>query len=397
MRLALLLAIACTGDDPTPVPTPVPTPAPIDVRFASFNTSLHRDAAGALITDLGDPTHLQAVRIASILQELRPDVVLLAEVDRDDAGEAIALLQSNFLSVGQDGREPLTYEHVYIPPTNTGLASGIDLDGDGTATTMPGSIAYGNDSYGFGEYPGQYGFAVLSMHPIDTEAIRTFQTTLWKDMPDNLIPPDHYSPEALDVFRLSSKNHADVPIQVGDSVVHFLVSHPTPPAFDGPEDRNGRRNADEIHFWRTYLDGDATSWHTDDAGVQGGLDGASFVIAGDLNNDPADADRPAMAELIAHARVHDPEPTSEGGTEAASQGGANDGHAGDPALDTADFSDSSVGNLRVDFVLPSVDLPVQDSGVFWPTNDDPLFDLIGRWPATVSDHRPVWVDLQVPQ
>ena len=34
--------------------------------------------------------------------------------------------------------------------------------------------------------------------------------------------------------------------------VHFLVSHPTPPVFDGPEDRNGPRNYDEIRFWADY-------------------------------------------------------------------------------------------------------------------------------------------------
>jgi hypothetical protein len=35
--------------------------------------------------------------------------------------------------------------------------------------------------------------------------------------------------------------------------VHFLVSHSTLPVFDGPEDRNGRRNFDEIRFWADYI------------------------------------------------------------------------------------------------------------------------------------------------
>ena len=39
-----------------------------------------------------------------------------------------------------------------------------------------------------------------------------------------------------EVFRLSSKSHWDVPLRVGGEVVHFLVSHPTPPVFDGPDD-----------------------------------------------------------------------------------------------------------------------------------------------------------------
>jgi hypothetical protein len=51
--------------------------------------------------------------------------------------------------------------------------------------------------------------------------------------------PATRDPEELEVFRLSSKSHWDVPIVIGRKTVHFLVSHPTPPVFDGPEDRNG--------------------------------------------------------------------------------------------------------------------------------------------------------------
>ena len=47
--------------------------------------------------------------------------------------------------------------------------------------------------------------------------------------------------------------------------MHVLVSHPTPPTFDGPEDRNGLRNADEIAFWKQYV-AVATPALVDDAG-----------------------------------------------------------------------------------------------------------------------------------
>lgn len=398
MTISILLTLlACKGDE-TPVPATEPPPEPVEVRFATYNTSLNRSAAGVLVDDLADPAHEQARLLASVLQELRPDVVLLAEVDWDADGEALRLLRTNFLAIGQDGREPLDYPYAYAPSTNTGEASGIDLDGNGQTATTPGSQAYGNDAFGYGEFPGQYGFAVLSRFPIAVDGIRTFRTTLWRDVPDNSIPPGFFSDEVLDVFRLSSKSHADVPIRIGSSTVHFLVSHPTPPSFDGPEDKNGRRNSDEIAFWEGYLDAGADSWHVDDAGVSGGLNGASFVIAGDLNADPADGDTDgnAIGALLAHPRVNDTQPTSAGGTEqAAAQGQANARHSGDPALDTADFADS-VGNLRVDYVLPSVDLEVRGSGVFWPESTDPLFPLIGTFPFPISDHRPVWVDLTVP-
>lgn len=78
------------------------------------------------------------------------------------------------------------------------------------------------------------------------------------------------------------------------------------------------------------------------------------------------------------------------------QGGANETHTGDPAHDTADFADGAPGNLRVDYVLPSVDLRITGAGVFWPTSDDPLSRLTGTWPFPSSDHRLVWVDLRLP-
>jgi 3-phytase len=76
---------------------------------------------------------------------------------------------------------------------------------------------------------------------------------LLPDDPSTPAPNDWYSAEELAAFRLSSKSHWDVPIEIGGAVVYVLVSHPTPPVFDGPEDRNGTRNNDEIRFWADYV------------------------------------------------------------------------------------------------------------------------------------------------
>ena len=153
--------------------------------------------------------------------------------------------------------------------------------------------------FGFGEFPGQYGMVVLSKYPIVTDEVRTFQNLLWIWMPDARLPDDPatelpgdwYTAEELDAFRLSSKSHWDVPIDVDGRIVHALVSHPTPPVFDGEEDRNGTRNADEIRLWAEYIAGESTDWIVDDAGVSGGLAAdAEFVILGDQNSDPVDGD-----------------------------------------------------------------------------------------------------------
>jgi hypothetical protein len=89
-------------------------------------------------------------------------------------------------------------------------------------------------------------------------------------------------------------------------------------------------------------------------------------------------------------------PGSEGARLASqTQGGINSQHRGDPALDTADFSDGSVGNLRIDYVLPSNNLPVVGAGVFWPTPEQPGFEWVGNFPFASSDHRAVWIDVLV--
>ncbi|GAB3159567.1 endonuclease/exonuclease/phosphatase family protein [Myceligenerans halotolerans] len=369
-----------------------------NLRVATYNLSLNRAAQGQLVADLSDGGNEQARTVAEVIQHARPDVVLLNEFDYDDAGEAVRLFRENYLEVPQGDADAIEYRYAFVAPSNTGIPSGFDLNNDGT-------VGGGDDALGFGLFPGQYGMVVLSRYPIDTANARTFQHFRWRDMPGAALPTDPatgepwYTDEELDVLPLSSKSHWDVPVKVGRRTVHVLAAHPTPPSFDGAEDRNGRRNHDEIRFWADYVTGGRTaSYIYDDNGCRGGLHrGASFVILGDYNADPADGDSydGAIHQLLDHRRIQDPVPTSEGAAEAAQlQGGANEAHLGDPALDTADFADSAPGNLRVDYTLPSRNLRIRDAGVFWPTSDDPLSRLTGEYPFPSSDHRLVWVDIR---
>ena len=81
----------------------------------------------------------------------------------------------------------------------------------------------------------------------------------------------------------------------------------------------------------------------------------------------------------------------------ALQGGVNTSHKSAPKYDTADFADTpSPGNLRADYVLPSRQLKVQGTGVFWPVSSDPLSRLTGVFPFPTSDHRSVWLDVRIP-
>jgi 3-phytase len=383
------------------------------VRFTTFNASLNRAAEGQLVEHLSDPTAdtvfvRQAKNVAEVIQRVRPDVLLINEFDF--APEAVDLFRDNFLEVSQNDAAPIEYPYAHIATSNTGIHSGFDLNNFGGIVSTPGAPGYGDDAFGFGAFPGQFGMVVYSKYPIDADGVRTFQFFKWKDMPGNLIPTPFYSPEEVAILRLSSKSHWDVPISVGGKTVHFLVSHPTPPVFDGPEDRNGRRNHDEIRFWADYIL-PSRSWYVyDDAGVRGGLrPGSQFVIAGDQNSDPLDGDSipGAIQQLLEHPLVNTRvTPSSAGAVEAAElQGGANTTHRSDPRFDTADFNDAAPGNLRADYVLPRKSLEIVGSGVFWPLQADPLFRLTGVFSSALwgpvggfptSDHRAVWVDVIVP-
>jgi 3-phytase len=376
-----------------------------DARFATFNASLNRSSEGLLVTHLSNPGVDDAFRrqlrnVAEVVQRVRPSVLLINEFDYDPA--AVALFHDNFLQVSQNGAAPIKYRYAYIAPSNTGIPTGKDLDNNGV-------IGGGNDAFGFGAFPGQFGLVVYSKHPILYDDVRTFQLFKWKDMPGNLIPTPFYSPDEVDILRLSSKSHWDIPIKFDKKVVHFLVSHPTPPVFDGPEDRNGRRNFDEIRFWADYITPGESGYIYDDQGRTGGLKpGQLFVIAGDQNSDPLDGDSipGSIQQLIEHPLVNTKiTPESAGATEAtALQGGANLTHDSDPRFDTADFSDTAPGNLRADYVLPRKNLKLLDAGVFWPVQADPLVRLtgvfdFGQWGQVggfpTSDHRSVWIDVRV--
>ena len=415
MRRLLCAAVAVLAFAPSAGATPQ-----ADVRFATFNASLNRANAGQLVEHLSNPAvddvfRRQARNVAEVIQRVRPDVLLINEFDFAPA--AVDLFRDNFLEVSQNGAATIHYPYAFIAPSNTGIPSGKDLSNDGV-------IGGPNDAFGFGFFPGQFGLVVYSRYPIDTAAVRTFQTFLWRDMPGALLPDDPrtpapadwYSPDELDVFRLSSKSHWDVPVLIGKKTVHFLVSHPTPPVFDDPPafpagvDFNGRRNHDEIRFWADYITPAKSGYIYDDAGRTGGLKpGSLFVIAGDQNSDPLDGDSipGSIQQLTEHPLVNTKTTASSAGAVEATalQGGANLTHLSDPAFDTADFNDAAPGNLRADYVLPRKTLQIADAGVFWPVQADPLFRLTGVFSSALwgpvggfptSDHRSVWVDVAVP-
>ncbi|TMX56543.1 endonuclease/exonuclease/phosphatase family protein [Vibrio rotiferianus] len=445
--LALLIGAAlltgCDDDD-------IKYVQPQDVKIATYNLSFDRSTFEDLVAEMQvepakqtelvtayldgtiadeDKTMAEKViqirNVAAIIQKNRPDVLMMAEFNNDGTGEdkvALEGFQKNYLSIAQSlegaggdaNLEPIEYPYAESYSTNTGLNSGLDLDNNGTAGQLPG------DAWGFGFYHGQYAFALMSKYKIDTENTRTFQEFKWKDMEGAQIPTiticdgsqtipdgmecgdDWYTADEWDVVRLSSKNHVDAPIIIptekGDEAIHLLMSHPTPPVFD--PGKNKVQNGAEVEFWHHYVQG--KEYFYDDAGNKGGLaEGAKFVMMGDQNLDPLDGDGfsdimqafhndPLVNQDVMNGELY---PTSFGAAEHAVD--KNSTHP-IPNRITSTFG------LGVDYAMPSANLNVVDSGVYWAASyeegrklfNDARIGKYGNGKDVSSDHRMIWIKAQ---
>lgn len=334
-------------------------------RIATFNTELSRKGPGLLLRDILRGKDKQVAAVAEVIAQVAPDVMVLQGIDHDHELRTLTALRDRIGDAGQD------YPHTFALRPNTGVATGLDMDGDGR-------LGGPGDGQGWGRFAGAGGMAVLSRFPLG-EA-RDLSGLIWAEQGWATLPETEGrpfpSPEARAVQRLSSVGHWIVPVELpGGGALQLMAFHAGPPVFDGPEDRNGKRNHNEIALWRHVLDGD-----------HGAAPVGRFVVLGDANLDPVDGDglRAAIRDFLGDARVQDPRPVSEGGA-----GAADKSHKGDPGLDTVDWPGPKPGNLRVDYVLPSADWQVAGAGVFWPAPGMSGHDIA----VAASRHRLVWVDL----
>jgi hypothetical protein len=256
---------------------------------------------------------------------------------------------------------------------NTGIPTWLDLNHDG-------ALSGPRDAQAYGRFAGQAGMAVLSRYPIDRGHIRDFTALLWQDLPDANLPPD-LTKDARLLQRLSTSGHYEVPVVYAKGkALRLLVWSATPPIFDGPEDRNGRRNADETGLWLHLLDGTlpinapATGTYAPPQ--------PPFVILGQANLDPLDGSGLSLSlrELLRHPQLQDTEPRGQ-------TSHVDTGQRGDPALDTALLKGGT--GLRLDYLLPSRKIRVQRAAVLWPAQKPPMAE-------PVTQHFPVWARLTLP-
>ncbi|MGX0975688.1 hypothetical protein ACSSVY_001398 [Roseovarius sp. MBR-51] len=333
------------------------------LRLASWNVKLDRAGPGLLLRDILSGRDPQVEAVAGVLLIVRPDILVLQGVDHDLDLLAVKALRDR---IAQGGGP--RYDHLFAPRPNSGMATALDMDGDGRRGEP-------RDAQGYGDFAGQGGMALLSRYPVDQTDAQDFSTLLWRDLPGALLPVrdglPYPSGAAQAVQRLSSNGHWIVPVMLASGPMLVMTFHATPPVFDGPEDLNGRRNHDEIRFWQLYFDG-----------AFGPPPHGRFVLMGDANLDPeaSDGRRQAIHNLLADPRLQDPRPMRpEPGSDAM-------------RLQTVHWPPPGPGARRVSYILPSRDLSVAGAGVHWPPEETTEGDLA----AMASPHRLVWVDLSLP-
>lgn len=327
------------------------------IRVATYNIAFDKvyldgqkpsSGKGELKKALLTGEYPRAVAIANVIKAVNPDVLLLNEIDGNDDGATVKAFIDTYLP-------DAGYQFV-APTCNTGVDSGFDYDNNGQTGDA-------GDAYGYGSYAGQYCMALLSKLPITST--QTFKKFLWKDLPSAHRPqnPDGtqwYDDEEWATFRLSSKTHADVTVDVRGTPLHLLISHPTPPVFDGEEDRNGKRNFDEIRLFADYVSG-KSAYLYDDNGVK--------AMAQLFN-------APTVQNGLREGETH--LPTSKDGVE-------------NGKLDKDGKVITDEAAMRVDYVLPSKNIEIVKTGVYWPKQGETSADWV-----KASDHRLVWADVIVP-
>jgi len=372
-------------------------PGKIDqkVRVASFNIALASLEPDGVMREL-ESSSKRIDNIAKIIQLVSPDILFIQELQYDPEGKHLQAFKEHYLEVDQGKSSGIFYPYCYHFPTNAGHLTGFDLNRDSNATGP-------YDAHGWGTFPDQFALAIFSKFPIDTSQIRTFKDMKWKDLPNPHRPSDpetndHYwSQEAWNSILLSSKNHIDVPIAVGKDTLHLIGAHPQGAGGDGPELRNTLKNFDEIKFLAHYISGTPFK---DDQGRTLAFDPTNyFVVAGDLNSHPSlrgNLNDLAVEQLLNHPYLH-PEatwgnfvPKSNGAIHPDAPSNSGTGkHFRTQFTAPSNFNQAGV---RIDYVLPSRNLEISGSGVFWPSPTEDHYELT-KDNSAGSDHRLVYVDI----
>ncbi|MDC0739209.1 endonuclease/exonuclease/phosphatase family protein [Cognatishimia sp. SS12] len=318
-------------------------------RVATFNTNLHGTGPGVMLRDiLAQQPH--PMRVAALIADAKPDVIVLQNIDYDFEHHGLTALRDLIATQGHE------MGYLYAPEPNSGWPTGLDLDGDGTAFGP-------RDAQGYGRFPGQRGLAILSTYPIAGDAAQIYTDHLWAEVADlfaqRVILDRLLTDNAQEVQRLSSVAHVAVPIRINGKSLTLLTHHATPPIFDGPEDRNGFRNAAENLLWLYILDG-----------TLGPPPPTPLILAAMTNLDPwrGAGQHGAMRRLLDSPAFVDPARNIAPSHRVTSR-----------------WPESTTGDLRLSYLLPSPDLKVLAGGRSTLAPAQP--------PLRAHPHALIWLDL----
>ena len=355
-----------------------------DVRVATLDAEISGGSSAEVLEELDGGMHPQARVLAETVQVNAPDVLVLTGLSYDEHQQIAETLNDEYLSRGQNGQSGVEYSHLYTAPTNSGIESGADLDGDGRV----GGPA---DSLGYGRYAGERGMAVFSTYPIAEDEVRTFQDFRWQDLPENSIPEGDFSDLEKSVLRLPSTSLWDIPLEVPGEAdhVHLVATDLNSPPV--PTSPDLARSKDQRRMVADFVSGE--SWYLyDDDGAHGGLEpGTAFVVAGGLADaqelqSSTDGQVAELASLLESDTIQDP------GPEAVSEEPMSQRRdpAADPQATHGLTGDTAV---RSSYVLPAAALDVDSSGVFWPAEGEFGFNLVDPADPDSPAGRLVWLDI----
>ena len=311
-----------------------------NIRIATFNAELTRKGPGLLLRDILKEEDPQVAAFTALMRDIRPDIIALQGIDYDLEHRALTALTKVLEKAG------LPYPYSFTAAPNAGQTSRLDLNGNGR-------LGDADDAHGFGRYTSMGGMAVLSRFEIMHDAVEDYTNLLWRNLDGHIFPFVEGRPfggeDAFAAHRLSSRNHWVIPILTPNGAsLRLMTLHTTPPLYDGNEDRNGRRNHDEVAFWNDYI---AQNTGTD-----------PFILLGTANIDPKRGSGRccAIQTLLGSEALQNP--------------------FGDTP--TAVFSDKMPDGLQVDYLLPSSQLRVTARGM--------------RTDDQASRHSLLWVDVELP-
>jgi len=157
------------------------------LRLASYTATLERNASELLYCDIIHRKSSQIRAALRLIATIQPDILALQRFDRG--------VELRAARASQTALKVRVWEmpHLLAPRPNTGMASGVDIDGNQQIGGLRNAQSYGT-------FAGQRGPLLLSRLPFNAQDSQDHSQVLWADVPQTRSPDP---PEMARVKRLA--------------------------------------------------------------------------------------------------------------------------------------------------------------------------------------------------